>query len=209
MEDHLVIAKAAVAEIVEKRSRFIGAVRPVETEEAARAFLESERKKYHDARHHCFCYRLKNGVVRYGDDGEPQGTAGQPMLNVFEREHIQDVVCVVTRYFGGILLGAGGLTRAYSKAAKEALDAAGIAKMCVWDQVDIACSYAFFDRAKLELAAQKGEAQDVAYGADILIHAVLPQENTEALTERLRELSAGAVAPVPISKIYKPMLIEK
>ena len=107
---------AGEAEFTEKRSHFLGHVRRVETEAEARAFLDEMRKKYYDARHNCWCYVLhEGGVVRYGDDGEPQGTAGQPMLNVFQREGVENVVCVVTRYFGGVLLGAGGLTRAYAK----------------------------------------------------------------------------------------------
>ena len=101
------------AELVEKRSRFIGHVFPVTCEAQARACIESVRKKHYDARHHCWCFRLREGgVERCSDDGEPQGTAGQPMLNVFQREGVQNVCCVVTRYFGGILLGAGGLVRA-------------------------------------------------------------------------------------------------
>ena len=111
---------------MEKRSRFIGQVWRVETEEEARERVEQVRKKYHDARHHCWCYLLREGgVLRYSDDGEPQGTAGQPMLNVFQKEGVANAVCVVTRYFGGILLGTGGLTRAYGSTAKLALDGAG------------------------------------------------------------------------------------
>ena len=167
------------------------------------------RKKHYDARHHCFCYRLANGTVRASDDGEPQGTAGQPMLAVFDRENVQNVVCVVTRYFGGILLGAGGLTRAYTKTAKMALDAAGIARRCVWDCVDISCSYAFLEWARLELAAQSGEELNAEYGAAVLLHACLPQEKTAALAARLRELSAGTVTPVKTGNIYRAERVEK
>ena len=124
-QSYYVPVDAGEAEFTEKRSHFLGHVRRVETEAEARAFLDEMRKKYYDARHNCWCYVLhEGGVVRYGDDGEPQGTAGQPMLNVFQREGVENVVCVVTRYFGGVLLGAGGLTRAYAKSAKDALDAA-------------------------------------------------------------------------------------
>ena len=109
----------------EKRSRFISHIWRVETEAEARERIEEMKKRYYDARHNCWCYLLQEGgVVRYSDDGEPQGTAGQPMLNVFQRESVTNVCCVVTRYFGGVLLGAGGLTRAYTKGAKDALDAA-------------------------------------------------------------------------------------
>ena len=107
-QSYYVPVDAGEAEFTEKRSRFLGHVRRVETEAEARAFLDEMRKKYYDARHNCWCYVLhEGGVVRYGDDGEPQGTAGQPMLNVFQREGVENVVCVVTRYFGGVLLGSG------------------------------------------------------------------------------------------------------
>ena len=203
MEEYLIPAGAAEAELVEKKSRFIGAVYPVETEREARACIDAVRKKHYDARHHCFCYRLAGGAVRASDDGEPQGTAGQPMLAVFDRENVQNVVCIVTRYFGGILLGAGGLTRAYAKAAKLALDAAGIARRCVWDCLDIRCSYAFLERARLELAAQGGEELNAEYGAEVLLRVCVPQAKTQALTDRLRELSAGTVRPVAAGNIYR------
>ena len=102
--------ESAVSEFTEKRSRFISHLFPVKTEEEALARIREVKSKYHDARHNCWCYLLGRNTVRYSDDGEPQGTAGQPMLKVFEHENVTDVCCVVTRYFGGILLGTGGLT---------------------------------------------------------------------------------------------------
>ena len=159
--------QAAESEFTEKRSRFISHLQPVETEEEARAFIAQMKKKYYDARHNCWCYLIGESLVRYGDDGEPQGTAGQPMLNVFLRENVTNAVCVVTRYFGGILLGAGGLTRAYSKGAKDALSAAGAATMGLWTQAEIPCSYALLERVKGEVAAQNGLVDDIAYAADI------------------------------------------
>ena len=127
MTEYYVPTAPSETEFVEKRSRFIGRVKPVETEEEARAFVEEVRRRHHDARHNCWCYLLREGnVLRYSDDGEPQGTAGQPMLGVFEKEGVTNLVCVVTRYFGGVLLGAGGLVRAYTQSAKDALDGAGI-----------------------------------------------------------------------------------
>lgn len=111
MSDFRVPFGPSETEFTEKRSRFIGHLLPVETEEQAREFIAQMKKKYYDARHNCWCYLIGGDTMRYGDDGEPQGTAGQPMLNVFQRENVTNVVCVVTRYFGGILLGAGGLTR--------------------------------------------------------------------------------------------------
>ena len=130
------------------------------------------KKKYYDARHNCWCYLLREGgAVRYSDDGEPQGTAGQPMLNVFQREEIWNVCCVVTRYFGGILLGAGGLTRAYTRGARDALCAAGCAVMGLWTLWDVPCTYPLFERMKLEIAACGGVVRDAEYGADIVLRA--------------------------------------
>ena len=133
MNDYLVPFQEAEAELTEKRSRFIGHIWRVDSEEEARRRIEETRKRHYAARHNCFCYLLREGMVlRYGDDGEPQGTAGQPMLNVFQKEEVANALCVVTRYFGGILLGAGGLTRAYGGTAKLALDAASMSGCASW-----------------------------------------------------------------------------
>ncbi len=203
MEEFLTIAGAATSEFTEKKSRFVSDIFPVQTEEDVKSCMELVRKKYHDARHHCWCYRLKSGAVRYSDDGEPQGTAGQPMLAVFEREKIFDVLCVVTRYFGGILLGAGGLTRAYARGAKDALTAAGIAANRVWDCVEISCPYALLEQIKLRLAAQSAVIEDISYGADIAICALLPQANTAPVSDAIRELSAGKVMPKVSGQVYR------
>lgn len=202
-QSYYVPVDAGEAEFTEKRSRFLGHVRRVETEAEARAFLDEMRKKYYDARHNCWCYVLhEGGVVRYGDDGEPQGTAGQPMLNVFERERVVDVLCVVTRYFGGILLGAGGLCRAYTKAAKDALDAAGICKMQPWLRQTVSAPYALFERVKLLIAAQAGVLEDAQYGADILMTYRIPAGADEALRTALREASSGTIAPQLLEEIF-------
>ena len=121
MEQLWIPAGEGNSEYIEKKSRFLGLVLPVTTEAEARAQLEAVKKREYDARHNCWCYLIKDGPVRYSDDGEPQGTAGQPMLNVFQREEVTNVCCVVTRYFGGTLLGTGGLVRAYSQAVQEGL----------------------------------------------------------------------------------------
>lgn len=195
-QSYYVPVDAGEAEFTEKRSRFLGHVRRVETEAEARAFLDEMRKKYYDARHNCWCYVLREGgVVRYGDDGEPQGTAGQPILNVLEREGVQDVLCVVTRYFGGILLGAGGLCRAYTKAAKDALDDAGISELRPWSVLRLDCPYALFERVKLETDKRGGLVRDADYGAQIALTILLPQPEEAAFRKALQELSAGSLAP--------------
>ena len=196
--------EAAESEFVEKRSRFITHLWPVETEEEAQAHIREMKSKYYDARHNCWCYLLGQNVQRYSDDGEPQGTAGQPMLKVFERENVTNVCCVVTRYFGGILLGAGGLTRAYSKGAKDALTVAGAATMGLWSCVMIPCSYASFERVKLEVAAHGGVIDETEYGADITLCVSIMASEVDALQTRLTELSAGTIKLQVLGEEFRP-----
>ena len=195
MIEYYVPTGAGESEYVEKRSRFLGHVRPVKSEDEARSFVAEMKKKYYDARHNCWCYLLKDGPERYSDDGEPQGTAGIPMLEVFRREGVTNLVCVVTRYFGGVLLGAGGLFRAYTKSAKDALDAAGRSVVRRWVQLEIPCSYAALERYKQEIAAFDGAVAGMDYGAGVNIRALLPEERSEAFRARILDLSGGAVEP--------------
>ena len=205
MREYLVPFGAAAAEYVEKRSRFIGQVFPVTTEEEARARIEAVRKEHHDARHNCWCYRIREGkILRYSDDGEPQGTAGQPMLNVFEREDVWDVCCVVTRYFGGILLGAGGLTRAYGGTAKLALNEAGVSRMQLWATAVVPCTYPLYERMKLLVESVGGVIQDTEYGADILITVLLPAQARQELWDKVTELSAGGLEPLLEEETFRP-----
>ncbi len=183
------------AEFVEKRSRFIGQVWPAVSEEEARETIARIKSKYHDARHNCWCYTIRDGgIVRYADDGEPQGTAGQPMLEVFRRGGVEDAVCVVTRYFGGILLGAGGLTRAYAHTAKLALDAAGVAEMRLWAAVEAVCPYSLFERVKNEIESSGGVVERSDYGADVTVTALFSSETAEDYIRRLAEMSSGTVS---------------
>lgn len=193
MTEYYIPTGAGEAELVEKRSQFLGHVRGVETEDEARAFIAEMKKKYYDARHNCWCYIIRGGAERYSDDGEPQGTAGIPMLEVFRREGIVNVVCVVTRYFGGVLLGTGGLLRAYTKSAKDALDAAGVSEVRRWVGLDIPCSYAQCEKLRLEAAAAGGIVSDVEYGAGVTIKALVPEESAEAFKARIFDVSAGTV----------------
>ena len=205
MSEYLVPFEDAESEFVEKRSRFISHLWRVETEAEARARIEEMKKKYYDARHNCWCYILKEGnVVRYSDDGEPQGTAGQPMLNVFQREEVANVCCVVTRYFGGVLLGAGGLTRAYTKGAKDALDAAGIARMSLWSIWDVPCTYPLLERVKLDIAAADGVIRDTVYGADITLRVAFLQESAGAFAKKLTEISAGGLEMTAVGEEFLP-----
>ncbi len=208
MSEYFVPAGSGEAEFVEKRSSFLGHVRFVETEDAAREFITEMKKKHYDARHNCWCYIIRGGAVRYSDDGEPQGTAGLPMLEVFKREGVENVVCVVTRYFGGVLLGTGGLLRAYTKSAKDALDAAGIAAVRRWVKLEAACTYSLLERMKTECLALDGVVSDVEYGADVRMTLLLPEAKAEAFQARVTELSAGQSSAKAVGEELMPVRVK-
>ena len=160
----LIPAGSGESEITEKRSRFLGHLIPVDSEEEAKSFVLSTKKQYHDARHNCWCYRLYEGPERFSDDGEPSGSAGMPMMEVFRREEIFQFVCVVTRYFGGVLLGTGGLSRAYSAAAKQALTEAGTVFLGNWTELFFSCPYAVSEKMKNVITSSGGTISDLQYG---------------------------------------------
>ena len=191
--EYFIPTRESVTEFTEKRSRFIGHVWRVDSEEEARACIERTKKEHYDARHNCWCYRIKDGPVRYSDDGEPQGTAGQPMLNVFEREAVENVCCVVTRYFGGVLLGAGGLVRAYTQSAKSALDGAGISVVRRWVEALLPCPYSWHDRVRLEIERLGGTVAETDYGADVCFTVLLPEERAQEILDAVLDLSAGQI----------------
>ncbi|MDD7221873.1 MAG: YigZ family protein [Eubacteriales bacterium] len=206
MTEYYIPTRAAESEFVEKRSRFIGYIKPVETEAEARAFVEEIKKRHYDARHNCWCYLLREGgVVRYSDDGEPQGTAGQPMLGVFEKEGITDLVCVVTRYFGGILLGTGGLLRAYTKGAKDALDAAGVSVVRRWVRQLVPCTYSLYERLKQETERFGAVIEDTEYGADIVLTVLVPEEQSDAYAARILDFTAGTVETLVDGEVFQPV----
>ncbi len=207
MSEYFIPAGAGEAEFVEKRSSFLGHVRYVETEDEAKAFVTEMKKKFYDARHNCWCYIIKDGAVRYSDDGEPQGTAGIPMLEVLKREGVTNVVCVVTRYFGGVLLGTGGLLRAYTKSAKDALDAAGICVVRRWVKAEIACSYAMLERLKTECTAIGGVVADIEYSADVCLKLLLPEDKADAFSQRTADVTAGASELEITGEEFKPVRI--
>ncbi len=208
MSEYFIPAGAGEAEFVEKRSSFLGHVRYVETEDEAKAFITEMKKKFYDARHNCWCYIIKDGAVRYSDDGEPQGTAGIPMLEVLKREGVTNVVCVVTRYFGGVLLGTGGLLRAYTKSAKDALDAAGICVVRRWVKAEIACSYAMLERLKTECTAIGGVVADIEYSADVCLKLLLPEDKADAFSQRTADVTAGTSALKITGEEFKPVKIK-
>lgn len=190
--NYLTAAKAAEDFFIEKKSKFIGSLRPVTTEEEAIAFINEIRAQHPQARHHVYAYILrKDNTMRYSDAGEPSGTGGQPMLGVLRREELTDLCVVATRYFGGILLGAGGLTRAYAKAAKIAVDAAGILEMRMCKILTVRCPYATYDRLCSALTARGGTISDAQFGADVSFTVSCAPDAVPNLTACVQEISAG------------------
>jgi len=192
MKEYLIPTGYGEIELVEKRSRFIGRVWQVSTEEEAVAHLSAIRTAHRDANHNVYAYIIReSGVVRYSDAGEPQGTAGMPALNVFSKEEVTNVLCVVTRYFGGTLLGAGGLVRAYAQAAKMALDAAGVSVVRMWQEVLLACSYGQYERLSKIASDQGAVIEATDFGADVTLTLLVPQAEAEVFCAHMTDVSAG------------------
>ena len=203
MDEYLVPTAFGEEEFVEKKSRFIGRIWPVETEEEALQRIQEMKKKHYDATHNCWAYIIRDGAVRFSDDGEPGGTAGMPMLQVLQREELYNVVCVVTRYFGGILLGAGGLVRAYTKGAKIAVDAAGKSMKRVWTALYLPCPYSYYEQVKLAVAAFDGLIRKTDYGAEIELEVLFPEGRTQAFLTHLRDMTSGTVEALEIGQEYR------
>lgn len=203
MDEYLVPTAEAIGEFTEKRSQFIGHIVPVDTEEAALAALKKIREKHWNATHNVYAYIIKDGATRFSDDGEPGGTAGMPVLQVLQREGVHNVLCVATRYFGGVLLGAGGLVRAYAKTAKVGLDASGLSMKRVWCNVDIPCPYNLFERLKLLVEEFDGIVQDVEYGAEVTLHTLLAEHQTEAFLAKLVDTTNGTIQGQILGQEYR------
>ena len=209
MDEYLVPTAFGEDEFYEKKSHFIGRVWPVETEEEALEKIQQMKKKHYDATHNCWAYIIKDGAVRFSDDGEPGGTAGMPMLQVLQREGLYNIVCVVTRYFGGILLGAGGLVRAYTKGAKIAVDAAGKSMKRVWTVVYLPCPYPFYERVKLLVAEFGGIIRETEFGAEVELELLFPEANVEGFFEKLTDMTSGTVEGMETGQEYKAFPIDK
>ena len=188
---------------VEKRSKFTGRLWRVETAEEAVAKIKEMRETYWDATHNCYAYILREGnIMRYSDDGEPQGTAGMPMLEVLRHEGLVNVCCVVTRYFGGILLGTGGLVRAYTKGVQIAVAAAGVQQMSRFATLLIACPYNLLGAVQQVLPAHDCTVEDTDYGADVTLTVVQPVGGLDALNRALADATAGTVYAEPMDERF-------
>lgn len=190
----------AQAEYVEKKSRFIGHIYKIETVQQAQERLAAARKQYWDASHNVYAYILRDGTMRFSDDGEPQGTSGMPTLDVLKKEGVSDVLCITTRYFGGTLLGAGGLVRAYSHTCKLALDAAGQAQMIPYAQIRLDCPYPLLEQVRRLLPAYEAEETAADFGVQAMLTAALPRERLEDFSKKLLDATSGALRPEPLGE---------
>ena len=203
MDEYLVPTDFGEDEFIEKKSRFIGRVWPVETEEEALQKIQEMKKQHYDATHNCWAYVIRDGGMRFSDDGEPGGTAGNPMMQVLQREELYNVVCVVTRYFGGVLLGAGGLVRAYTKGAKIAIDAAGKSMKRVWSVLYVPCPYSWYERVKLTVDAFGGIIRSTEFGADVELEILVPEAQAQPFLDKLTDLSAATIEGMETDQEYR------
>ena len=204
-DSYIVPYSEATYEFTEKHSRFIGHIFKIETAEQASEILARLRKKYWDATHNVYAYVLSSGTERFSDDGEPSGTSGMPTLTVLRGAKVQNVLCVTTRYFGGTLLGAGGLVRAYSQAAKGALDAAGLAVMTPFKLLRVSCDYSFLQPLRYALPNLSVTEIGCEYGADVVLELMVEPQFCEGAVKHITDISAGKVVP----EIIGEKLLEK
>lgn len=192
--DYKTVMSEASNEFVEKRSRFIGYCKPVATEQEATDFINELRSKHWDARHNVYAYSLREGnIKRYSDDGEPSGTAGMPVLDVILKNEVYDVCVVVTRYFGGVLLGTGGLVRAYSQAAKLALEAGGVVVMENCAVCSLECTYNQYGKVSSLVQELASGLDDTEYGSGVILKFHIKSANLPALQKKLADATAGEV----------------
>lgn len=204
-ESYKTVSGEGEAEIVEKKSRFIAHVFPVESESEALEQIEKTKKKYWDARHNCYAYviGIDGKMQRYSDDGEPGGTAGMPMLEVLLGEKVKNTLVVVTRYFGGTLLGTGGLVRAYSKSTKEGLLAAGIRECVLYRRINITVDYSLSGKIQYE-AAQGGHlTEDTVYAENVLFKLLVKTGSADGFAKRITDVTNGRAEIEMLEELYR------
>ena len=204
------IKENAMAEVVEKKSKFIANVFYVESREEAEEIIKKINKQYHDARHNCYAICVDGGrLVRFSDDSEPHGTAGKPILEVIEGNNLKNVTCVVTRYFGGVLLGTGGLVKAYSSAAKDAVEKALLVEMIPCTMLSIPCEYQDHQKLLYLIEGQKGVVTDTEFSDKVILSVKFRDSDLEEFLLKLTEnFSARIEATVTENKLL-PFEIEK
>ncbi|OQB24393.1 MAG: IMPACT family member YigZ [Firmicutes bacterium ADurb.Bin182] len=203
MNAYKTVKKESKTEFIINRSRFIGRCFPIETEDQAAAILADVRKLHYDASHNCFAYAVgRNGAAsKFSDDGEPGGTAGLPIMEVLRHKGITNVLCVVTRYFGGVLLGAGGLARAYSRSAADAVEAAGIVQVKPGSEFELLIDYDQYSRLEVFLR-ERTNIIGCDFSDKIIIRIILPVEKESDFIAEVRERSSGRVKAAKICERY-------
>lgn len=205
MKEYLTIEKKSKTEFVEKRSRFIGAAFPVSNREEAERIVSELKSEYWDAKHNVFAYILREGnIKRFSDDGEPQGTAGMPVLDVIEKLGLCDVLVVVTRYFGGVLLGTGGLVRAYSHSAALAIEAAKPVLMTPATECFLSCDYSSYGTIQVFLNNEECKDITSVFEDDVKINFYVKSDNLSGFENRLTELSNGKIELIKKSEKFLP-----
>lgn len=203
MQEYLTVAKETEDEFTVKHSRFIGYIKPVTTQEEAVEFINSKKSKHWDATHNVYAYILRDGQIRrYSDDGEPQGTAGIPVLDVLQKEGLTDCVVVVTRYFGGILLGGGGLVRAYSHAAKLAVDASGVVKMSMCVRAECECDYGYYGRLASLIPECGGTIENSEFTENVKVTFTMPQNLYGSFCAKLVDSSLGKYNATELETLF-------
>ena len=203
MQTYITVKGNDFDEFVEKRSRFIGYIKHVESEKEATDFIAEIRSKHWDATHNVYAYSLReNQVKRYSDDNEPQGTAGIPVLDVLQKNNVVDAVIVVTRYFGGVLLGAGGLVRAYSHGASIALKKIGTVTMQMCSICELKCTYTQYGKIPATIASFEGVVDDSEFTDNVKVRFHLPCDNLKKLNEVLSELTCGDCSANELSNSF-------
>lgn len=202
--NYFTISANAKASFIEKRSEFIGYIAPVKTNDEAVAFINSVKAEHRKAKHNVYAYILReDNISRYSDDGEPQGTAGVPVLDVLQKRGLTDVCVVVTRYFGGILLGGGGLVRAYSHAASLACDEAHIMNMCLCHRLKITADYGLYGKISYLLPNFDTITVNSDFGSDVTLEILVLSEKLEALKNELTEATNGSVGITDCGELFE------
>lgn len=210
MKRYLTALGEATAEYVEKRSRFIATLRHCETEQEAVSFIEEMRSRYWDARHNCFAYTVQGGTLsRFSDDGEPHGTAGKPILDVVLGSELKDIAVVVTRYFGGVLLGTGGLVRAYSKSAKDAILNSQVYEMIPSTLYSIVCEYSDHQKLLSLLENCGGKVNNTEFTDKVTLDVAFKDEDIALFSEKLSETFSARLKAEEKEKIISAFLLEK
>lgn len=205
-ESFLTVLNSGCSEIVIQKSRFIGCVCPCKTEEEAQSFIQKNRAQYPDAKHHCYAYIIgsNSGIMRYSDDGEPGGTAGMPMISVLKNEGLVNLCIIVVRYFGGILLGTGGLVRAYTQSCKAALETAGIVRMELSTLLSCRISYSCWNTLQYQLQKMPVRISDTAFSESIQFTLCMKTKDTASVSEKLISITEGKIDFLNTEEQYTP-----